>query len=203
MEQVFNGLLFDTSMHSLNETTIATLVSLNQRVVLYWSPGNFTGDSKFTMDGCEHIDNQLYKTIGQYDQMYSESAKQLAAAAAQRAANKAANRLYLASFANTWPTSAMLYQMPLNWMPFLGYFLTPACANATRIPGLMHSGTCPLHLMDAGLLGNYLMQALYELQVALTQGYDFLGAIYLGSMPVDVNGTVRTGTQRFGPVFDQ
>ena len=51
--------------------------------------------------------------------------------------------------------------------------------------------------MDASLLTNYYNQAFFELYE--TPGYDLPGAIYLDGL--DVNGTIRTGPQLFGPAY--
>lgn len=55
-QQLFDGMLFDTRAGLVNETTLSTLVAKNMRMVVYESPGNFSGGSPYSQDGCT-IDN--------------------------------------------------------------------------------------------------------------------------------------------------
>ncbi len=58
VEGIFSGMLFDSRSSSMNTTTVNQLLAMGQRVVIYTSPGNFSGGSPHALDGCT-IDNQV------------------------------------------------------------------------------------------------------------------------------------------------
>jgi hypothetical protein len=59
IEGLFQGLLVDFSVTKINETTVASMISSNQRLVIYASDYvEFTGSSKYALDA-KLIDNRL------------------------------------------------------------------------------------------------------------------------------------------------
>lgn len=194
VESLFSGLLFSTAHSSLNTTTVGKLVATQQRAVMYVSPGNFSGGSVYSLDGCT-IDNELPDGVSRATEMIPEITAMFANATNQRAADKAANSLYLLSMSNGWSSDILLVDALLEYFGWLdGANLTAQCLAIANIPNMTR---CPLHLMDAGLLGNYYNQAVFD--IGVTGTYDLPGVIYIDS--VDVNGTIRTGPKLFGPFY--
>jgi hypothetical protein len=193
VESIFEGLLFDNRKSMTNETTIGELVSTNQRVVIYTSPGNFSGGSPHALDGCL-IDNVLTDSVNTVQNMTGENAEVFASAITQRAEDKSINNLFLLSMSSGWPQDQLIASLVIDAFPFLTETLTQWCLSIVTVANLT---SCPLHLMDSGLLGNYYNQIVFDL--SLTPGYDLPGAIYIDA--VDVNGTIRTGPQRFGQFY--
>jgi hypothetical protein len=62
VEAIFSGLLFDSRRSATNTTTVGELVKTQQRVIIYTSPGNFSGGSPHALDGCT-IDNQCPSAV--------------------------------------------------------------------------------------------------------------------------------------------
>lgn len=180
---VFDGLLFNSETDKLNTSTIASLVASNHRVIIYVSPFNFTGNSTNALDGCT-IDNELGGDLAQ-----------LQTAAATRAADKANDSLFLMSFAGGGPDIQLVYAFLIETFPELTPDITPLCLKAL---GAVNQTQCPLHLMDMSLQANYFNQPVFDASVS-APGYDMPGAIYMDG--IDVNGTMRTGSDLFGPFY--
>ena len=195
---IFGEMLFDSSNATLAETPVATMLKKRQQLVWYaadWA--EFTGSSARAIDNAQ-IDNQLpgasWSPGGQAD-----LARTFASATATRAADKAANRFFLVSLADSPPGSVVEEAAELRFLPFFdpkGH--TETCAK--QFPSLNMSGWCPVTLMDCSLL------AAYYNQVALDAAYnrpdsDFPTAIYLDA--VDIGGTIRTGTELINPLQDR
>lgn len=97
LTSIFQGLLFDHSESTLNETTISTLVQRNHRMVLYVSDYyKFTGNtSSLSMNGCT-IDNRLLGCFPE-SQYIPQLVHREMWSAPRRALDKANNALLLQS----------------------------------------------------------------------------------------------------------
>jgi hypothetical protein len=194
IEQEFDGLLFDKRNSSLNVTTVAQLVHANQRAVVYTSPGNLSFDSPYALDGCT-IDNQRVGGVTNMTYTSYHTERLLRNASAHRAADKARNSLFLLTMAGEGEKNYLLYAFLLTYLPLNASGLVADCAARFGIPQLTW---CPLTLMDVCLLTNYYRQLAFEAAVT-TPGFDLPGAVYMDAL--DVDGTIRTGTALFGPMF--
>jgi hypothetical protein len=186
--------MFDTRTSTLNETTVAQLLQRNQRIVLYTSPSNFSSSSPYALDGCT-IDNVLIQNLDSVPDMMAQMSLTFAAAANIRAADKAKGSLFLTSLSGSGPGDQLLFSFLLTFLPIDADGVRAKCASEY---GIANFTWCPMTLLDEGLLTNFYNQAAMEAAVT-TAGFDMPGAIYLDAM--DVNGTIRTGTALFGPMF--
>ena len=194
IETVFSGMLLDTRKAQVNTTAVSDLVATGQRVVAYVSPHNFTGGSPYSLDGCTIDNDGTGDDLYNYTHSFHNYVQMFSVANSRREADKANNRLYLLSFAANVPASQIETAALLTYLPEFSSGTRDKCLASLGIPG---NTFCPVHLMDASLLGNYYQQPVFEL--GLTAGYDFPGAIYIDA--VDVNGTIRIGPQLFGPAY--
>lgn len=112
---IFDGLLFDRSISSMNTTVVRELVQRKHRMVLYVSAyHNFTGPSgsPLAMDGCS-IDNKLGDKVWDEPESLPEVITTFRNAPARVAQDTAANMLYLRSMAaDSTHTQQMCVRMP-------------------------------------------------------------------------------------------
>jgi hypothetical protein len=103
IENLFAGLLFNSSVSSVNATSVPDLVARSHRAIFWVSDyEEFTGSAQTALDGC-NIDNSFTSSVAGFD--LAADVSTLAGASAQKAADKAASRFYLLSMANSPPGS--------------------------------------------------------------------------------------------------
>ena len=190
----FDGLLFDASTSPLNETSIATMLSRGQRVVWFaadWA--DFTGSDARAMPN-EMIENQLPSSGDE-----TGALGVFRTGAATRASQKARNRFFLASLADSGPTCQVEYAALIKFLPIDVTADCKSMAKCFNIPGV--DDWCPLTLMEYGLFNNYYNQRMIEqawIEGATNAAVDFPNAIYIDV--VDHGGAIRVGTQRINPL---
>jgi len=188
---LFNGLLFDTRISKLNETSIQQLLQRNQRMIIYVSANDtneFTNDSPFSMDGC-NIDNHLgdylpnvTKMVDQYLLGTFEHANKIIEN------DKKQNKFFLMSLAASAPVPQILYSAIITYYPYYDEdYYAHLCAEVFNIPGM--SDWCPMHLLDLSQLTNYYNQI--ALDAVITRNLYFPNAFYLDAL--EPNGLIRTG----------
>eukprot|EP01006_Ploeotia_vitrea_P054566 TRINITY_DN67901_c1_g2_i2.p2 TRINITY_DN67901_c1_g2~~TRINITY_DN67901_c1_g2_i2.p2 ORF type:complete len:444 (-),score=34.81 TRINITY_DN67901_c1_g2_i2:1231-2562(-) len=198
IETLFDGLLFDNTQSATNLTKISTLINTNQRVVIYASDYvEFTGSSRHALDTCGNwsgIDNQLKGGTG--PKQFNGQLSFFANAAEIRAKNKQKNYLFLLSTAGDATHKGVEEAALIEYLPFIEKKKHERdCAASFKIPGM--TNWCPLLLLELSQLAQFYNQRTLEIGYqAIKKGnfsWAFPNAIYTGA--VDVNGTVRTGTQ--------
>ena len=154
----FGRMLFDSSNATLAETPVTAMLEKGQQLVWYaadWA--EFTGSSPLAIDNAQ-IDNQLpgasWSSGGQAD-----LARTFASASATRAADKAANKLFLVSLADSPPGSVVEEAAELHFLPFLdpkGH--TETCTRAStsfldHLSRIFQPCTHPSRAVRCALLG--------------------------------------------------
>lgn len=199
VEALFGSLLFDTAAAPLSAVPVKELRARGQRLIWYaadWA--EFTGNSTKAIDN-KQIDNQL---TGSITNERSGSASQIAlfhSAAATRQKDKEADRFFLASMADSTPSTVLESAAELTFLPFIDKKRNTAnCANVFNGDGGPNvTGWCPLTLMDCSLLANYWNQRTLEAAYQDPDS-DFPNAIYIDA--IDIGGAIRTGTQLINPL---
>lgn len=93
-------MLVDSRTSPLNTTSLSTLVSSGQRVVILAADyAEFTGSDPLALDSCTSLDNQLGANLEDPQRAYNDEVELFAGAAAERAKHKAANMYWLRSLA--------------------------------------------------------------------------------------------------------
>ena len=195
IEALFGPMLFNTTARSLNTTSLAELVESGQRVVIYAADyAEFTANSSLAYDSCARLSNNLHggditdmnATINGLDAAFR-------GAAAKRADLKRQNSFYLMSMAGSPPGSVTTAAAEIDYLPFGKDKKRQKCAASLNIPNL--TDWCPLTLLEAELLRNYYTQRALDKTADAESGLALPGAIYIDVL--DINGTIRTGTQLF------
>jgi hypothetical protein len=160
-EDLFHGLLMDSTIASPNATSFQTLLSKNQRLVVYaadWA--EFTGNSTRALDSHVNLDNPLGEgDVNNGSRVYT-LLDIFHKAIERKAADKLANRFYLQSLAAGFPTDIQIYNQAL--IHFLhDQQAAAACAKAHDIPGM--TNWCPPTLKDEGQLTNYYNQIVLDM----------------------------------------
>jgi len=191
IESMFQGLLLDTTVSSVNETTLSQLVDRNHRLVVWASDYvETTNTSRYALDGAR-IDNPCDDSISSVTQQM----KDFEAGAAKRVAHKAEGRFYLYSFANSQPGDAIGDAAKLFFLnePAINVMKTREdCAAAYKIANM--TSWCPTDLLDTSQLSNYYAQVPIW-SAYMNKTWDLPNAIYIDAVDT-VGGTIRTGTKR-------
>lgn len=188
IQDVFSGLLVDTSQSSLNSTPLSDLVSRGHRVAVFATDfQEFTGGTTLATDGCM-VDNRLAMASvdgldTKHDIDYFAGIKDILAK------DKADGKFFLLSMANSPPGEQMTDALKIEYLPG-ETDLIPQCAATFNIPDM--TGWCPETLLDVGQLTAYYRQQ--TLEAAYQAGHSFPNAIYIDAVGDD--GVIRTGTKR-------
>lgn len=193
----FGSLMFNSSQGSLNSTSFGTLLARDQRLVWYAADyAESTGSSPLALDG-RLINNQLSGSLTDEAKGSREQAAIFRRASATRSVDKAANRFFLLSMADSTPLAVLENAALLHFLPFIEkQKRTAVCAAALNIPTMQ--GWCPMTQMDIALLANYYSQATLE-AAYLDDASDFPHAIYIDG--IDEGGVIRTGTSPANPLI--
>ena len=125
IETLFAGVLFDTRVSSLNETTVGELLARGQRVVLYTAlHKKFTNNSHYAQSSCL-IDNDGY-TIHQPDVSVKEATHIFNRARDVIANDTSNNMFYLVTMAGPTVTDHLPLAAEL-------FFLKPPWINVTQV----------------------------------------------------------------------
>jgi len=191
IQQVMGDLLVNHQKYPLNSTTIADLISHNQRVVIYASDYvEFSNSSPFALDGCL-IDNSLCSGVEKEPDCYKCHMNYFRDASKILAKDKAMNKFFLVSMASSGSGEELWYSFLATYLPFDRAINIEKCAVSFGIPGM--NSWCPPQLQDISQLANYYNQL--PLEAAFLNQWDFPNAIYLDAL--DKDGTIRTGTKLF------
>jgi hypothetical protein len=195
---MFNGILYDFSRGPLLQTTIAQMLSRNERVVVYAGEyENMTNSSNFAVSDAL-LDNQfagdqsdpkggVQNSIDTFRDSNDHIAQNL---------DQDGNMLYLVSMAGG-ADDQMTYATELTYFPWL-INVTDTKAKCAALYGTPNmTEYCPMTLQEQSLMKNYYDQIAFE--AAVQNRYGLPNAIYLGG--VDVNGTFRVGPDYFSPVL--
>ena len=193
MVELFQGVLFDTSVSSINDTPLSTLVARNHRLVIYCTDYvQFSNSSQYALDG-SLVDNYSHGSISDEGTGVEQQMQDFKNASARKGADRAAGKFYLYSLANSPPSESISDAAKLNFISsdLLDVMKTRRdCASHFNIPNM--SSWCPTRLMDVSQLSNYYAQL--PIAAALSNdAWDLPNAIYLDA--VDAGGTIRTGTK--------
>lgn len=189
IQDVFSGLLVDTSQSSLNSTPLSDLLARSHRVAVFAEDfQEFTGGSTtLATDGCK-VDNQL--PMSSVDHLDTKHDVDFFAGIKDiRAKDKADGKFFLMSMANSPPGEQMTDALKIKYLPG-DTDLIPTCAAAFNIPNM--TGWCPETLLDVGQLTAYYRQQ--TLEAAFQAGHTFPNAIYIDAVGDD--GVIRTGLKR-------
>eukprot|EP00049_Salpingoeca_infusionum_P017911 m.354925 g.354925 ORF g.354925 m.354925 type:complete len:471 (+) comp17136_c0_seq1:67-1479(+) len=194
---LFGPLLFDAGKNTLNGTTYSELISSGQRVVIFASDyAEFTANSTLSLDGCK-IDNKLGDDVTNEPSTLPNMIQAFATANETIAQDSKEGRYYLQSMAAGAPVEQIWYAAVLTYAPHLAPNASRECAALFNIPNM--TDWCPMTLQDISLLINFYNQV--ALDAVITQDLHLPNAMYIDA--VDVDGTIRTGTQVFSPEAPQ
>jgi len=183
IQEIFDGLLVDFSVTSINSTSLADMKQRGHRVVIYAADyEEMTSNSSLALDACL-IDNilgtQAYKDDGAWlRETFNSSQERIASDMLEQRlmlvsmAGSAGNQQIAAAAVNRFAGTSIPCPMALSPLP-----------NFTT--------WCPETLLDLAQLENYYGQR--ELEWAVVGGYGLPNAIYING--VDWDGTIRTGTK--------
>lgn len=196
IKTVFDGLMFNTTMNRLNETTLDELITTNQRILLAmgdWS--EFTGSDPMSMDACamEHKSSSSSVEIAAsangtsyYASKYTSWMEQLQGGEAGLQAAKANNSIHSSWFDGDPPTDEqMLYAFLLKYIPLGQKSNLEKCV---ALYGIENMSWCPPGLLDNSQLQNY------YLQLALDAAYRdnwTIPSVAVNALTPD--GTIRVG----------
>ncbi|GMH64573.1 hypothetical protein TrRE_jg2823 [Triparma retinervis] len=192
VEEVFSGLMLDTSVSKVNETTIDEMVSRGHRCVVYAGDyAEFTGSSRFALDGAL-VDNRLGSSVDDEEASYASEVDLFANAAASKREDKRSQKLLLRSMATSSPDFQIEAVAFMKFDPFASEDeQIKKCTDGFGIPSL--NSWCPPTLMDVAQMGAYYKQITLDLAYNnFEEGWEFPNAIYLDSL--DYDGRIRTGT---------
>eukprot|EP00005_Dracoamoeba_jomungandri_P009552 CAMPEP_0174264720 /NCGR_PEP_ID=MMETSP0439-20130205/23612_1 /TAXON_ID=0 /ORGANISM="Stereomyxa ramosa, Strain Chinc5" /LENGTH=460 /DNA_ID=CAMNT_0015350749 /DNA_START=157 /DNA_END=1535 /DNA_ORIENTATION=+ len=193
---IFSGLVTDHNITKVNETTLNEMIARKHRVVFYATDFmEFTGGSQFALDACL-IDNELKGGVTNAPASSLDQVNFFENCTAVRAERKKENKFLLMSMATSGPDEQIKDSALLHFQPFDHDAITKDCAKSFNIPNL--TDWCPRNLQDVSQLTEYYNQRTVE--YAHTHNYEFPNAIYTDA--IDVDGTYRTGTDRFGALPD-
>ena len=192
-ETLFADTLIDTTVTPVNTTSLALLDARGTRLLALAADWvEFTDSSRFALDSCASLDNQLP------DVLVADLGPLLdlwAGMDARRRRNARANRFSLVSMAASAPTSSFLPKFLAEFLPAIGRESNlHKCAAGFGVPVMNASDWCPPCLQDVSQLTNYVGQIAFR--TALAEGWTPPNAVYLDA--VDANGAIRTGTELFG-----
>jgi len=207
VESLFSGSMFDFSSQKLNETTIGSIQQSGQTSIFFIADyQNFTGSSKFATDSCL-IDNDLpgdatpQKNVNSMLNRYQNANIRIQG-------DKKQGKFYLMSGSGPDPKDRMIDALELAFLGHLRLInktkVQEKCAAIFDVPG---STWCPQRLQECSQWANYYHQIAFEYAIQQQMkdysagrsllGWRFPNAIYIDA--VDVNGTIRTGSEVFWP----
>ena len=146
----------------------------------------FSGSSSKAIDAKTQLDNQLGgSSITDIPKGITDAIGCFSAQT--RAKDKAANRFYLVSMANSGPGGQVSAAAEYKYLPIGRDKDEEDCAKVFGIPNM--TKWCPLTLMDVGSLGNYYNQQVLEtvytqMGTAAGKDLDFPNAICAQHLPV-------------------
>ncbi len=183
---IFEGMLFDTSVSDYRTTPVGRLIEMNHRLVTFATDyQQFTGGSDLAYDAkvmkneydadCFHEKDTIQK---QRDYFFKKKKSNGQKWFALKGMNTAVN---------DWTVESALRQR------FLPIDIFDPCAKKVNIPG---NTMCPRSVMDIVQLTNYYSQIPFEEAFEAHQNdekeVNFAQAFYLDGL--DYDGTLRTGT---------
>lgn len=190
---LFGSMMHDSTLGRVNETSISTLWKRGTQV--FWYAADIvesTASSSFALDA-NLIDNELPGAGYGYGSM-----KDFRSGKSHREADKASDRFWLMSLASSDDDSVIEARAFLTFLPFIGKSGNiKTCAKGYGISGM---NTCPMSLQETGQLNNYYNQIVLEgvfQEGQQNAAVDFPNAIYIDGL--DVDGQIRTGTDRLNP----
>ena len=188
---IFGDMIWDTSVSSANETTVAELIQRNHRVLIYAAEGSrFFGKQTRGYDGCA-IDNKLGGGVDEVTK--TTPAAIVAFSDAQGVINqdKSESKFYLRSMATSGLSQQVSGAAKEKYL--FDKHAAKACAKAYHIPGL--DDWCPPTLVSQSRLANYYNQIALETSIIAKKANHtasrFPNAIYIDD--VSTNGTIITG----------
>eukprot|EP00299_Pterocystis_sp_00344_P009273 c3854_g1_i1.p1 GENE.c3854_g1_i1~~c3854_g1_i1.p1 ORF type:complete len:352 (+),score=99.66 c3854_g1_i1:368-1423(+) len=191
--QVFDGLLFNTTVSQLNQTSIGDLIQRNHRLVLFAADYvEFTSASPLALDSCL-IENWHNESITDEQKNFDFQLCTFSNSSI-RADAKANSRFFLLSMASSSPSDQLKNAFEIKYLPFDVDSRIAECDGAFNVPNI--TMWCPPTLMDISLLTNYYAQRTIEF--AFENNWTFPNAFYIDA--IDVNGTIRTGTDPINPL---
>ena len=191
---MFSGIILDTTISSLNSTSINELINRDHRFIPYVSDYvEFTGSlSNFAIDGAL-IHNELGSSLENEVDAYNSELSAFKTASATKASDKKSNKLYLRSMASSSPGCQVEAAAYLKFDPFADKNEQLRACTSECFKNLTSLNYCPETLMDLANLGAYYKQiSLEEAYQNFDEGWSFPNAIYLDA--VDYDGSTRVGT---------
>ena len=195
IKDLFGDLLFDAGARRVNETSLATLVSLGQRVVVYVADhAEFTGGDTRAIDSSSHMINDgakvdladIAKSLPSADAVFTHTR-------AVRETLRRRDTFYLVSLAGSVETAiaegnaecAVLHALHVSTAK-----AAQACSRKFHIPNM--TSFCPNGLLEQERLRNFYQAIYLDKVITNRSSYAPPGAIYLDVLGPD--GTVRTDT---------
>lgn len=178
----------------LNETSVQTMISNNQRAVFYVADYNEMtgGSSDKALDACL-IDNQLGPSVDEEEKAAVWEQNLFISATLNKWKLKSQQGFLLMSMATGVPAQQVLSSAALRFGPGKeADEVQEKCAEAFHIP--QFDDWCPPTLLDISNLESYYKQlTLAQCLGKMEKGWSFPNAIYLNGL--DYGGRIRTGTQ--------
>lgn len=187
VEEIFDGVLIDTSVSDYRTTEIKELVARNHRLVPFVSDYEEFTDSSVHGYDSKCINNEDRGGIFHEVETYEEQ-REYFFSRHNVDEDKWFDLLGMNTAAEEWQIESAL---KLRFLPF---HIFDSCSSAVNIPG---NQMCPTSLLDIAQLQNYYNQrVLAEAYESYASGavdeIHFPNAFYLDGL--DVDGSVRTGT---------
>lgn len=187
IEGIFGEMLVDHTRVRVNETSLADMLKLKGRVVVYAGDyRQFTNNSTRALDACL-IYNDLQGDVENEEQSVASQLQTFENALQTRAKLKRENRFFLMSLATSGGNN-LVFAIELVFQPFDHSAIRRKCAALFHMPNV--TDWCPLSLLEMSQTAEYYNQRV--LHEAVTRGFAFPNAIYTDA--IDHNGTIRVGT---------
>jgi hypothetical protein len=191
---IFDGVLVNNIETKVNSTSIADMISKNQRVVIYTADYvEMTNASPYALDSCL-INNQLGPGVSEEPNAKKWEQQQFSTATSVKLQNKQDNKFYLMSMATGVPGDQMVGAAFQKFLPGKNREANSKCVRSFNIPQFKE---CPQTLLDIANLENYYKQLTLEESFSnmlkSELNWNFPNAIYING--VDFDGTIRTGLE--------
>ena len=198
---IFEGRLFDSSVSSLQDTPIKTLLERKHNVILLASDYvEFTNSSNLALDTKVMLNNELSENYPM-EVAREGNINAFSNGKVHREADSSGGSFWLRSQSGEGPRETQKYVAELHLEGQGTEKYEEECSSAFAIPNM--TKWCPDTLMQQSQLHNYYLQRdleeAYQNIKAGNSSWDFPHAFYLDA--VDSDGGIRVGTAEngFGP----
>ncbi len=193
ISDLFGNLKVDSRRTRLNETSIANMVTSNERAVFYLSDyAEFSANSPYAFDACL-IQNELGPSVDEEEKAVQWEQNLFIGVHLTKVKLREKQGFLLMSMATGVPAQQVVGAAALRFTDnqAVDKLATQTCTDSFHIPGMTR--WCPGTLLDVAQLENYYKQlTLDQCYTNLGMGWSFPNAIYLNGLMY--GGQIRIGT---------